>query len=193
MNRILIFCASSQGNDPIYMKTAYEVGVFLAQQGIGIVYGGAKVGMMGAVADGALDNGGEVIGVLPDFLRNKEIAHQGLSELIVVKSMHERKIKMDELSDASITLPGGFGTMDELFEMLTWAQLGLHKKPVALLNANGYYDAIISLLERMTKDGLLKNANKQILLADDNMQALFEKMKAYQANDVPKWITKDRI
>lgn len=140
------------------------------------------------MADGALQNGGKVYGVIPEFLRSKEIAHEGLTELILVTSMHERKVKMNELSDGVIALPGGFGTMEELFEMLTWAQLGLHKKPIALLNTNSFYDYLIRAAETMVIEGFLKKSNLDILLVDDQIDSLLKKMKAYRAPEVPKWI-----
>lgn len=151
MKNITVFCGSSFGTEEIYKEQAELLGKTLAKQNIGLVYGGANVGLMGAVADGALSENGTVIGVLPNFLRSKEIAHQGLTELILVESMHERKTKMSELCDGVIALPGGFGTLEELFEMLTWAQLGLHKKPIAILNISGFYDSLLELLETMTE------------------------------------------
>ena len=160
---------------------------------INLVYGGARIGLMGAVSDGALQNGGKVFGVIPEFLRSKEIAHEGLTELILVNSMHERKVKMNELSDGVIALPGGFGTMEELFEMLTWAQLGLHKKPIALLNINGFYNSLLDAIETMVGHGFLKKANQQMLLVDDDIDILLEKMKNYRAPEVPKWIDKKTI
>lgn len=193
MKRITVFCASSFGTDKIYEEQATLVGKTLAEQNIEVVYGGANVGLMGAVADGALLAGGKVIGVLPNFLRSKEIAHLGLSELILVESMHERKTKMNNLCDGVIALPGGFGTLEELFEMLTWAQLGLHKKPIAILNVNGFYDALITLLETMTNQGLLKEANQKMLLISDNIDDLLLQMKNYTPPTVGKWIDKSEI
>lgn len=146
---------------------------------------------MTAVADGALSAGGIVIGVLPDFLRAKEVAHLGLTELIIVESMHERKMKMNELCDGVIALPGGFGTLEELFEMLTWAQLGLHKKPIAILNTNGFYDALIVLLNNMVDNGFLKSVNKEMLLVSSEIEDLLDKMKKYRAPTVEKWIKKE--
>jgi uncharacterized protein (TIGR00730 family) len=162
MNRITVFCGSSFGTEEIYTEQAALLGKTLAKQNIELVYGGANVGLMGAVADGVLNNGGKAIGVLPNFLRSKEIAHLGLTELILVESMHERKTKMNDLCDGVMALPGGFGTLEELFEMLTWAQLGLHKKPIAILNINGFYDSLIQLTEVMVSKGLLKEVNQQI-------------------------------
>ncbi len=191
MKRISIFCGSSSGKDEIYKKQAFLLGQTLAKQNIEIVYGGATLGLMGAVAEGALSEGGKVIGVITEFLEDKEIAHKNLAELIIVKSMSERKIKIDELSDGVIALPGGFGTLDELFEMLTSAQLGFHKKPIAILNINGYYDALNRFLENMTKNGFLKETNKKMLLKSNNIEDLLEKMNNYVAVIDEKWIVKD--
>ncbi|MCD6019936.1 MAG: family protein YvdD [Bacteroidetes bacterium] len=186
MKRITVFCGSSNGNENSFRLNAEMLGKQLAKQHIGLVYGGAKVGLMGAVADGALKERGEVIGVLPNFLRSKEIAHSGLSELILVESMHERK--MHELSDGIIALPGGFGTMEELFEMLTWAQLGLHKKPIGILNVNGFYDPLLTMIGTMVEKGFLKEVNESMLLVSDNIDDLLHQMKNYDPPTVPKWI-----
>lgn len=193
MKRITVFCGSSFGTEEIYTEQAVLLGETLAKQNIELVYGGANVGLMGAVADGVLNNGGKAIGVLPDFLRSKEIAHLGLTELILVESMHERKTKMNDLCDGVIALPGGFGTLEELFEMLTWAQLGLHKKPIAILNINGFYDSLIQLTENMVNKGLLKDVNQQMLLVSDNIDDLLNKMKNYKAPTVGKWIEKEEV
>jgi len=146
---------------------------------------------MGAVADGALQHGGKVTGVIPYFLQSKEIAHTGLTELILVESMHERKTKMNELCDAVIALPGGYGTMEEFFEMLTWAQLGLHQKPIALLNTAGFYDPLITLIQTMTDKGFLKAIHREMLLYSERINDLLEKMKNYKAPDTGKWISKE--
>ena len=193
MKRITVFCGSSFGTDEIYKEQATLLGKTLAKQNIELVYGGANVGLMGAVADGILNEGGKAIGVLPDFLRSKEIAHLGLTELILVESMHERKTKMNDLCDGVIALPGGFGTLEELFEMLTWAQLGLHKKPIAILNINGFYDSLIELTEVMVTKGLLKDVNQQMLLVSDNIDDLLDQMKNYVAPAVGKWIEKKEL
>ena len=193
MKRITVFCGSSFGTEEIYAAQATLLGETLAKQNIELVYGGANVGLMGAVADGALNKGGKAIGVLPQFLKSKEIAHHSLTELILVESMHERKTKMNDLCDGVIALPGGFGTLEELFEMLTWAQLGLHKKPIAILNINGFYDSLIELTQTMVEKGLLKDVNQKMLLVDDNIDALLEKMKNYVAPTVGKWIDKDKL
>lgn len=191
MKRVTVFCGSSFGTEEIYKEQATLLGKTLAEQNIELVYGGANVGLMGAVADGVLNEGGKAIGVLPDFLRSKEIAHLGLTELILVESMHERKTKMSDLCDGVIALPGGFGTLEELFEMLTWAQLGLHKKPIAILNINGFYDSLIEFTKVMVEKGLLKEVNQQMLLVSDSIDDLLRQMKNYVAPTVGKWIDKD--
>jgi uncharacterized protein (TIGR00730 family) len=193
MKIITVFCGSSFGTEEIYKQQATLLGQTLAKQNIELVYGGANVGLMGAVADGILNEGGKAIGVLPNFLRSKEIAHLGLTELILVESMHERKTKMNDLCDGVIALPGGFGTLEELFEMLTWAQLGLHKKPIAILNIDGFYDSLIELTKVMVEKGLLKEANQQMLLVSDNIDDLLEQMKNYVAPTTGKWIDKDKV
>jgi len=193
MKRITVFCGSSSGTEEIYTAQATLLGETLAKRNIELVYGGANVGLMGAVADGVLNSGGKVIGVLPDFLRSKEIAHKQLTELILVDTMHERKTKMNDLCDGVIALPGGFGTLDELFEMLTWGQLGLHKKPIGLLNVGGYFDALIVFIQTMTDKGLLKEANQKMLLVSDSIDDLLEKMENYEAPKIGKWIDKKDI
>lgn len=192
MKSIAVFCASSEGNKNIYKEAAYSCGQKLAKNNIRLIYGGASVGLMGALADGALSAKGEVIGVLPHFLDRREIAHKGI-EMIRVKSMHERKLKMHELSDACLTLPGGFGTMEEFFEMITWAQLGLHEKPNAILNINGFYDPLIAQIDRMTEEGLLKVKYRNILLIDEDIDRLLKKMSNYKAPDVEEWLKKKRL
>ncbi len=192
MHWITVFCGSSSGTEEIYTQQATLLGQILAEQGIGLVYGGANVGLMGAVANGALQAGGKVIGVLPRFLQTKEIAHTGLTELVVVETMHERKSKMNDLCDGVIALPGGYGTMEELFEMLTWAQLGLHKKPIGLLNVAGFYDSLAALVQNMVQKGLLKEVNRQMLMIDSHINSLLAQMKGYVAPEVGKWITRGR-
>lgn len=193
MKRITVFCGSSSGTEEIYTSQAILLGQTLAKRNIELVYGGANVGLMGAVADGVLNAGGKAIGVLPNFLRSKEIAHKQLTELILTDTMHERKTKMNDLCDGVIALPGGFGTLEELFEMLTWGQLGLHKKPIAILNIDGYYDALIVFVQTMTDKGLLKKVNQQMLLVSDSIEELLDKMENYVPPTVGKWITKENI
>lgn len=191
MKSITVFCGSSYGNETVYEEQAAQLGKTLAKNNITLVYGGASVGLMGAVANAALEAGGKVIGVIPRFLNSKEIAHIGLTELILVESMHERKAKMSELCDGVITLPGGFGTMEELFEMLTWAQLGLHQKPIGMLNTHGYYDALNYLVKTMEEQGFLKPVYRDMLLVSEDIEDLLGKMMRYQAPEVPKWISKE--
>nr|WP_315253562.1 TIGR00730 family Rossman fold protein [uncultured Flavobacterium sp.] len=193
MKRITVFCGSSSGTEEIYTSQAILLGQTLAKRNIELVYGGAKVGLMGAVADGVLNAGGKAIGVLPNFLRSKEIAHKQLTELILTDTMHERKTKMNDLCDGVIALPGGFGTLDELFEMLTWGQLGLHKKPIAIWNIGGYYDALIVFVQTMADKGFLKQVNQQMLLVSDSIDELLDKMENYVPPTVGKWITKENI
>lgn len=190
MNRITVFCGSSFGNKKEYETQAFQLGQIMSENNIDLIYGGAKVGLMGAVADGVLNKNGKVIGVLPDFLMKKEIAHDNLTELIIVKSMHERKTKMNELSDGVIALPGGFGTLEEFFEMLTWAQLGLHKKPIGILNIDGFYDLLLEFILKMVNEGFLKEINQQMIIVSTDSQDLLLKMKNYVAPEVGKWIKK---
>jgi uncharacterized protein (TIGR00730 family) len=192
MKSVVVFCGSSAGNEPVYIEQAYELGRTLAKRGLALVYGGAKVGLMGAVADGALQANGKVIGVLPHFLQQKELAHNDLTELILVDTMHERKTKMNELSDAVIALPGGFGTMEELFEMLTWGQLGLHRKPVGLLNTNGFYDPLLQLAQTMNSKAFLTTENKDMLLHSSKIDELLAKLEQYQPPLKTKWITPEK-
>jgi uncharacterized protein (TIGR00730 family) len=189
MKKITVFCGSSPGNKDIYRATTGLFAKALVKRGIDLVYGGATVGMMGAIADEMLLAGGKVYGVLPKFLQEKELAHQGLTELILVDSMHERKTRMNELCDGALALPGGFGTLEELFEMLTWAQLGLHQKPVAILNIDGFYDSLQALTTTMVNEGFLKPANRDMLLMDDDVDRLLGRMQDYKAPGTSKWLS----
>lgn len=192
MNSICVFCGSSDGNDPEIITKAEELGKTLASENISLIYGGAKRGVMGKLANAALDANGKVIGIIPGFLETKEVVHLGLTQLISVKTMHERKLKMQQMSDGFITLPGGFGTMEELFEIITWGQLGLHGKPIGLLNINGFYDSLIELMDQMVKRGFLKIENYNMLLVDDDINRLLDKMKNYKPLPAPKWLDLDR-
>ncbi|SDQ14027.1 hypothetical protein SAMN05421664_0700 [Chryseobacterium soldanellicola] len=193
MKSITVFCGSSFGSDRIFEEQATLLGQTLAKQNIQLVYGGSNTGLMKSVADGALNAGGKVIGVLPHFLQSKEIAHKNLTELILVETMHERKTKMSELCDGVIVLPGGYGTLEEFFEMITWAQLGLHKKPIAILNVDGFYTDLINLTQTMVDKGFLKQINRDMLLISDTIDELLEKMRNYEAPSVGKWISKDEV
>jgi len=166
MLHIAVFCGASTGHDPVYMETARIVGRTLAQRGIGVVYGGGHVGLMGAVADAAMEAGGSVVGVIPTFMTHKELAHDRITELVMVRDMHERKMVMHERSQAVIALPGGFGTMDELFELLTWRQLGLHAKPMGLLNVKGFFDGLLAQMAHMEREGFLHGDTRVVAAAD---------------------------
>lgn len=192
LNSIAVFCASSDGNDAKIIEAATELGEILAKRNIKLIYGGSKLGLMGRVAEGALENGGDVTGVIPDFLKTKEVVHNSLPELITTEDMHERKLKMHDLSDGFIALPGGFGTFEELFEIITWGQLGLHRKPIGLLNVSGYYDDLIEMLKNMVREGLLKKDNFELLLIAENTEELLEKMHNFKPMPVPKWMNKNQ-
>jgi hypothetical protein len=192
LKAIAVFCASSEGNDTKIISEAEALGKTLANENITLVYGAAKIGIMGKIAQASLDNHGKVIGVIPEFLKLKEVVHLGLTELITTDNMHERKLKMHELSDGFITLPGGFGTLEELFEIITWAQLGLHQKPIGLLNINGFYNDLISMLETMVTKGLLKMENFELLIIENDINRLLDKMRNYKPQPVPKWLKEDR-
>ncbi|MFM9852380.1 MAG: TIGR00730 family Rossman fold protein [Sphingomonadaceae bacterium] len=179
MKRIAVYCGSATPADPAYIETAAMVGRSLAERGIGVVYGGGKLGLMGAVANAALDAGGEVIGVIPEALRDAEVAHLGCTELHIVPGMHERKRAFTDLCDGFITLPGGVGTMDELWEAVSWAQLGYHQKPVGLLNVNGFYDGLIAFNATMISTGFIRPQHAGILIVDDSLSALLNKMADY--------------
>lgn len=176
MRRLAVYCGSATPADPVYMQAARGVGRELAERGIGVVYGGGRLGLMGAVADAALAAGGEVVGVIPQALVDAEVAHRGLSELHVVSGMHERKAAFTALSDGFVTIPGGTGTMDELWEALSWAQLGYHAKPVGLLNAAGYYDALVAFWGKMGEVGFLRPQHRELLIVADTLPELLERM-----------------
>tara|TARA_R110002124_G_scaffold62812_1_gene171607 strand:+ start:3166 stop:3747 length:582 start_codon:yes stop_codon:yes gene_type:complete len=190
--RICVFCGSSAGNQPEYLDAAKQLGTALAKAGIDLVYGGAQVGLMGAVADAAIAAGGNVIGVIPRHLVERELAHTGLTELHEVSSMHERKAMMADLSDGFIALPGGVGTFEELFEVWTWGQLGHHQKPCALFNVSGYYDKLIAFLDHATTEGFMKQPYRDMLLVDAELDSLLSKVKHYEAPKVAKWVESKR-
>ncbi|HEX8483959.1 TIGR00730 family Rossman fold protein [Sphingomonas sp.] len=179
MKRLAIYCGSATPADTTYIDAARAIGRTLAERGIGVVYGGGKLGLMGAIADSALAAGGEVIGVIPQALVDAEVAHRGLSELHVVSGMHERKAKFTELADGFVTIPGGTGTMDELWEALSWAQLGYHADPVGLLNVAGYYDHLIAFWERMGEVGFLRAQHRDLLIVADTLDVLLARMSAH--------------
>jgi uncharacterized protein (TIGR00730 family) len=191
IKRICVFCGSSLGVRPEYRQAAAELGGVLAGSGIGLVYGGARVGLMGVLADAVLASRGEAIGVMPRVLVEKEIAHSGLTELHVVESMHERKARMSDLADAFVLLPGGFGSWEEFCEVVTWLQLGMHQKPCGVLNVAGYYDALFSLAAHAAAEGFLRPAHKDLVIVADNPQQLLLQLSAARIPTEVKWVTKD--
>lgn len=188
VKRVVVFCGSSPGLRPEFVARAAEVGRLLAERKIGVVYGGASIGLMGAVADGALSAGGEVIGVIPRRLVEAEIAHAGLSDLRVVETMHERKALMAELADAVIALPGGTGTLDELFELFTWSQLGLYRKPIGLLDVAGYWQPLLALLDHAVDERFLRAEHRATLLVEGDVAALLDRLASYRHRAHDKWL-----
>src|SRR4051812_10222796 len=185
---VCVFCGSSEGTSPKYILAARALGRALARAGVRLVYGGASVGLMGALADAALAAGGEVVGVIPAALRDREIAHDDLTELYVVDSMHERKSTMAELSDAFVALPGGIGTLEELFEVWTWAQLGIHRKRVALLDVDGYYAPLLSFLDLAVDEGFVREAQRELLIVVQDADALLSALSKDAPPAMPRWL-----
>lgn len=188
MQRVCVFCGSNAGRVDDYLEAAGKLGAALAARKIALVYGGASVGLMGAVADAAQAAGGEVIGIMPRALVDREIAHKGLKDLRVVGSMHERKAMMADLADAFIALPGGLGTFEELFEVWTWGQLGNHAKPCAVLNVRGFYDKLLGFLDHVVAEQFVKQVHRDMLLVDDDPGRLLDRLAAYRAPNETKWI-----
>ena len=189
MNRICVFCGSKTGNSPLFLEAAIQLGRVLAERGLDLVDGGASIGLMGAVADSVLTGGGKVVGVIPEAMASKEVAHDGLTEMHVVSSMHERKSMMARLADAFVALPGGFGSFEELLEMITWAQLGIHRKPVGILNVAGYYDPLIQLFEGAIEAGFIKPRNRQLFVIEQEADRLLQTLLAHKLPEVKRWIT----
>ena len=187
MKRVCVFCGSNPGSRPEYRIAAQALAIALARCGLGLVYGGGNVGLMGMIADSMLQAGGEVIGVIPQSLVAKEVAHHGVSELRVVDTMHQRKALMNELSDAFIALPGGFGTLDEFFEILTWSQLGIHSKPSGLLNVCGYYDSLLAMLDHAVNERFLRPAHRALVLADSDADSLLQRLASFSPVQTGKW------
>ncbi|MCG8567800.1 MAG: TIGR00730 family Rossman fold protein [Desulfobacterales bacterium] len=189
MKYICVYCGSNPGNQPEYTQMAKALAQTLVDHDLGLVYGGAKIGIMGTIADTVLEKGGEVIGVMPQSLVDREVAHPGLTRLEVVSSMHERKALMAKLSDGFIALPGGIGTLEEIFEVLTWAQLGFHRKPCGLLNVKGYYDHLTTFLDHVTEEGFVQPVHRAILMSESDPQTLITAFKDYQAPlTTTKWL-----
>jgi len=191
ISRLCVYCGSSVGARGEYARAARELGAVLAGRGIGLVYGGGNIGLMGVLADTVLDAGGEVIGVIPDALVAREIAHDGVTELRVVKSMHERKALMADLADGFIALPGGLGTLEELFEALTWAQLGLHVKPCGLLDVDGFFGDLTRFLDRAVEDRFVRREHRAMLIVDTDAGRLVERLARYHAPHVDKLLDRD--
>ncbi len=191
LNRICVFAGSSTGQRPDYAAAATALGRTLAERNIGLVYGGGRVGLMGKLADAVLAAGGQVIGVIPEALHLREIGHEGLHELHVVASMHERKAKMAELADGFVVLPGGLGTLEETFEVWTWAQLGLHRKPIGLLDVGGFWQPLIVMIERMIEEGFVHTRYRRMVSVADDVSMLIERLVAWQPPEVERWIRSD--
>ena len=190
---ICLFCGSNAGAKPSYVSAAKQFGTTLAANNIVLVYGGGNVGLMGVAADAALAQGGRVVGVIPEFLKAKELAHQGVTELYVTRTMHERKALMEDLSGGFIALPGGFGTYDEFFEMLTWAQLSVHSKPIGLLNVDGFFDPLMAMVSHGVTEGFIAKGNLDLFMVSDDLDDLLAQMNAYRPKLVNKWLSHDNI
>jgi uncharacterized protein (TIGR00730 family) len=192
MNSICVYCGSSDKINPTYTEAAYELGKVIASREITVVYGAGSTGLMGAVANGALENGGEVIGVIPEIFNTPNLAHQGLTRLEIVEDMHKRKARLAEISDAFIALPGGFGTFEELFEILTWAQIGLHKKPVGLLNVRSYFDPLMTAIDFACSEGFIYNEHQALFTAADNPATLLDALSNHAHPDgLERWLTRE--
>lgn len=188
LKRLCVFCGSSGGNHPLYRETAARFGELMVQAGIELVYGGGSVGLMGTIADAVLKFNGRVTGVIPQFLATRELLHEGVTDLRITSGMHERKALMAELSDAFVALPGGLGTFEELFEVLTWGQLGLHRKPIGLLNISGYFDPIVQLVDQAISAGFCREEHRQLFLVDDQSERLLLRLRNHQPPAVGKWL-----
>lgn len=193
MKSITVFCGSSSGVRAEYAEAAKNLARLLVEKGIRLVYGGGNIGLMGIIADEVMKNGGEVIGIIPDSLDKKEVGHRGLTELRVVNSMHERKAQMAELADGFIAMPGGIGTFEEFFEILTWAQLGFHNKPCGILNIAGYYDDLLALCDNAVAEGFLRPLHRKLILDDADAQELLKKMTVFKPKPLEKWIDKEDL
>ncbi len=194
MKAILVYCGANSGNNPIYKETAKNLGLLFVKKGIRLIYGGGSLGLMGEISTTVMDNGGEATGIIPHFLDKLEVGNPNLTEVIKVDTMHQRKALMEELCDAIITIPGGYGSMDELFEIMSWSQLGLHNKPIGLLNINHFYDHLIKQLDVMVEEGFLRAENRKLLIVDEMIDGLLSKMEAFvPIQNTPKWLDKSGI
>lgn len=193
IQQVCVFAGSAVGKRDEFAAAARSLGRVMAERKLALVYGGGSVGLMGVLADAVLEGGGHVIGIIPEALAAREVAHKGASELHVVPSMHVRKAQMVEQSDGFLALPGGLGTLEEICEALTWAQLGIHYKPCGLLNAEGYFDPLIEMLDRAVEMGFVRQKNRDMLLVDDDPAGLLDRFDAYEAPPVEKWLTRDQV
>jgi len=193
MRSLLVYCGSSTGSKPVYRETAGRFGTLMAKRNIRLVYGGGSIGLMGILADSVLKSGGEVTGVIPDFLNALEVAHRGVEDMRIVKSMHERKALMEQLSEAVVALPGGYGTLDELFEILTWAQLGLHDKPVGLLNLDGYFDHLIAQADHMLGEGFISERTRALLLIESDAEKLLDRLQNARPGANEQWMDRSQV
>jgi uncharacterized protein (TIGR00730 family) len=191
MRRLCVFCGSSLGGNKAYAEMAQAMGALLARRGIGLVYGGGGVGLMGVIAEAVMRDGGEVIGVIPQALADREIAHTGITELHVVDSMHTRKAMMAELADGFVAMPGGVGTFEEFFEVVTWTQLGLHRKPCGLLNVSGFYSPLAAFIDQAVSEGFIKPVHRAAIVVDDDPERLLDSLASIKLPDVPKWIRRE--
>ena len=191
IRRVCVFCGSNSGKDPAYAEAARALGQLFAREGIALVYGGGSVGLMGELADAVLASGGEVIGVIPHALWAREVGHRGLTDLRIVETMHERKAMMADLADAFIALPGGLGTLEEIFEIWTWAQLGLHRKPLGFLDVNGFYAPLMEFLDRAVRSRFVRDEHRAIAMIARDPEALLKRFESWQPPQVQKWITKE--
>lgn len=188
LHRVCVFCGSSAGSDLVHRRSAETFGALLARERIELVYGGGSVGLMGTIADAVLAASGHVIGVIPEFLATRELLHTGVTDLRVTRDMHERKALMASLADGFVAMPGGLGTFEELFEVLTWSQLGLHRKPIGLLNVAGYFDPLVAMIDRAIHDGFCKEQHRQLFVVDSEPTRLLEAMRQHEPPSLPKWI-----
>ncbi len=193
LRRVCVFCGSSRGSNPVFARAAEELGRELTRRGLGLVYGGGNIGLMGTMADATMAAGGHVTGVIPEALMAREVGHRGLNDLRVVKTMHERKALMAELSDGFIALPGGFGTFEEFFEVLTWSQLGLHAKPCGVLNVNGFFDPLLDLLQHAVAQGFIRPEHRELVIVETTGPRLLDRLAGFEPPSIHKWIDRDTV
>lgn len=193
LKSIAVFCASSEGNHPKYQEIAAKTGQYFAHNAIELVYGGGNVGLMGSLSNACMNAGGKVYGVIPHFFKRREVTHPNITRLEYVDTMHQRKWKIYEASDAFIILPGGLGTMDEFFEILTWAQIGIHRKPIGILNQDGFYDLLIQFIEKMVAEGFVKKINIALICIESSIEKLVRKLEKFDATSIPRFLDADEV